>query len=106
MSNEHQSIFWGQNTQSGGGVCALIWTFMGNLGPVETDVNACREPSTPVDAVLLLVKTEGGRERGPKKGALGKLKELTSTRRCRYIYKIRFSKKGNMMSSKTKFLVE
>ena len=35
---------------------------------VETDVNACREPSTPVDTVLLLVKTGGG---GQKRGRCG-----------------------------------
>ena len=78
VSNEPQSIIWGQNTQSGDGVGALIWAFMGNLGSVETDVNACREPSTPVDTVLLLVKTQLGRE-GQKGVARGLFKRHLQT---------------------------
>ena len=46
LSHKPQSIFWGQNTKSGGDVGGLIWAFMGNLGSVGTSVNACIDLTT------------------------------------------------------------
>ena len=93
MSLEPQFIFWGKNTQS----WCLIWAFMGNLGSVETDVNACREPSTPVDTVLLLVKTQLGRE-GQKGVARGLFKRRLQTLMLEDAWKARLL--GNSLKRK------
>ena len=62
---------------------------MGNLGSVETDVNACREPSTPVDTVLLLGKTqEEEAKKGVARGVFEKSLLDTDVRSCNYFQQL------------------
>ena len=60
LSHKPQSIFWGQNTKSGGDVGGLIWAFMGNLAWVGTLMLMHAGTLPPP---ILLVKTKKKRSK-------------------------------------------